>query len=566
MLYNLPDSVNPLFGPRSFGRPLTRNRSRGLRGLSGAPDEIASQTATPSNVLAYQYPTGVWVNEGAGTGAQWSFLTNADFSTYVGYGSARYLKLKAALKPAPSSSPAPIQYPAQVPGWRVVTDSNYLERDTRPFPWANNQPDPGGTYPAGTSFVNSVPLNSALFPRYVYIYKDENLGTVDMPNGRRYILYRITIRNQDTGQDMIYYATVEGGGSGNVWDAIAPTVARVVTDVGTFGQSEIIRAADSDIGSKVETAYTAGVVGGAAAILTGGVLAPGAAGALFASGVVAGEGSAIPAEILGTPETSDVLSQAAGAGAAAGVVSSLFIGPPPPGMGPVTLTPDTAGATAFSPGSPLSLVSSTPPPPVFGLPPVLAPVADFSAPPIDHLPLPVRPQDTAGSTVLPPELSITSAPTYGVPPPTPIPYSPPVYTGYPSGYPSTFTPPSNSFIAPSPIDSAGSTLLPPELSLTPPDLGLLPAPGGSTSFLTDILNAGKVAVPGAVSGYQIYKKITTPETAPSGDGGSGTYVFGSDPYAAKGTKTPAAKPSYAAPILAGVAALVLFGMKAKHHA
>lgn len=497
MLYSLPTVPNPLFGPRSFKR-------RNLGFLGNALTDAV--TAYYANNSTARYLSNRYGPQADGTsvfygGKTWRYY--APYSVWAVDGSDLSLFERAA-RPAPST---PTLYSAPVGFDRVPPSSdqfvNYgggrisFNQQSLPGPYSSAPPnDSSGV------FVDRLPLDWTKVQNSNYFLKVDDLGSFVSGANRTYISKRVQIFDELTGHVLTYYTQIEGGGSGNFFDAIAPTLTRVVTDVGTLGQSEIVHAVDSDVAAKVDTAYTAGVVGAGTAFLTGGLFAPEAVGAAFTAGAVAGEATAIPAEVMGTPKASDVLAQAAGSGAVAGVVTGLFSGgapaPTPEAMGPVTITPETAGSTLLPPD--LSLIPPTAPPPVFGLPPVPFTPLDFSGPPLDHLPLP-----------------------------------------------------------PSPIDASGSTILPPDLSLTAPvETAANPASG---SILADIASAGKVALPGALTGYQIYKKLTAP--APTVAPGGSTYVFGGDPNA--GQVTPAPAPSYTMPLLAGGALLLLVSLKAKSH-
>lgn len=250
-----------------------------------------------------------------------------------------------------------------------------------------------------TDMLDPVKLNKGA----LWLYSTNFGNQVQMPNGRTYVEGELRVKDLDSGTEKVYYTVTEGGGSGNFLDAAAPMIARIVTDVGTFGQSEIIRAVDSDVADKVDIVYTSGAV----AVVTGGaagaLIAPSAVGAAIVAGGTAGAASGIEAAVTGK-SASEALVQAAESGAIAGAIAG-------------------AVSATYQPGAPQTPFSPT-----------------YDPNPVATITLPQTPMDAAGSTLLPPSLSLTPSPTYIL--------STPYVPGVPSGGTPSGTTPSG--VAPSP--------------------------------------------------------------------------------------------------------------------
>lgn len=345
--------------------------------IPAVPPELVNIKTDSTHVLAYQYPTGVWINEGI---EGWRFETNDQFAKSLSYGSARYKNIQAAIRPAMSAQEMALAtkvYSYNVPGWRAITSLDYLLRDVQPFPWIVE--DPRGTnafgvmhYPATLTFITreqfAAMLQKDLIPRYGYLIKDETLGPWTSPAGRTYNVIRVTVRNQQTGQDMVFYSTVEGGGAGNFLDEHASTILRVVTDVGTFGQGELLHATNEDVAQKVDQIYGGGALAVVSAAVTGGASVAGT------PIILAGAGGAISGGIA--PDPSQAIVNSLVTGAVIGVGSAIASGPDTPYLpgGSSAPVPVTGGAPTDNP-----LISSTP---------------DVNAPVTAEIPTPTTPVGT----------------------------------------------------------------------------------------------------------------------------------------------------------------------------
>jgi len=576
MLYSLPVTQNPLFGPRTYKRRRGLGFLGGLVTLYKDPQgHVTAFTDSAGNSYsASSYP--------ADSGQFEQLLQNiGNMPTQVVFGSLP--------GPTPAQPAAPVEAALVIPPGYVPFTASMLDNWKRNTysagQWTSATPvnHPDGTTSLDGSFNTDFPnFDSNRINAGGYAYQDQTLGDIMSSAGRRYQLIKRHFIDVATGVGIgDYYTTIEGGGSGtllntatkDVSNFVAPIAAPLVqalTDAGTGGVSELVGLVDKNAQRQTEAVVGGSAVGAGVGAVTGAITGSVGGPAGTVAGAIAG---AIGGGISGTVEgisvatsdrpSSDVVGGAVVGGGIAGVVAGAGVDiynatgavPPPSAMGPVTVTPETAGSTLLPPS--LSIVPPTAPPPVFSLPPVVAPIqADFAAPPLDHLPLPPAPQNYAGSTLLPPNLSLIE------PPPT-------TYYGFNPVVPIPFTPPAPSTFVYNPgIDQAGSTLSPPSLSVVdqPPtpvgDFGTVPVPGTTPGLLSDIVNAGKVGIPGAISGYQIFKKLTTPDAGAASGGNS--YSFVGDPNAPQPTTT-APKKSYAAPILAGGALLLLLAAKAKRH-
>lgn len=581
MLYSTPALINPLIGPRFYGRRVLRRRGLGAVTTAywtmGYPIVAHGQTSplsllSPDTQLTYPVSSlGIdktWTVAAGQTNALLVTVVapNGDRKTFSFQisGGTRAQPARSLTLTGTQTQKAPMTLPA---GYTLFGTTDTLAA----FQRANPGVIPA--HPAGDLWALKDTVTFA-DPNVNYMLKHRTW--LDLTTGES---YGFDFR-EESGLGSL------GGVLGAVTDALstaskavssvlAPVAApleRIVTDIATGGISEIV-GATGDVGAQIqrgaENVIGGTEVGGGVGFVTSGFNPAGAvAGAV--TGAVTGVQGAVE-----NKSAADVLGQSVIGGAVAGVgtaaakaVSSLVSASPVGPQAPVDLTspgltpsPSSGGFTLPPGGATLNTAGQTLLPPSLSLvPPPLSPsivlagpVApiDFSAPPVDHLQLPPTSLESVGSTLLPPPLSLTPTPTYGF---LPVPYLPVVGPVVPS------ITPSNPFTVASPIDQAGSTLLPPNLSLNPSLTGV-PPPGVSGSLLTDILNAGKVAVPGAISGYQIYKKLTTPDAAALPTGGN-TLVFGPDPTAGQTASAP--KTSYTVPILAGVGLFMLAALKTKH--
>lgn len=224
-----------------------------------------------------------------------------------------------------------------------------------PFPLFVTEPNPDGSFPpqrqsyiyVGPISPNANPafdyisLDPTLMMKHAYIVKWDFLRDFMGTNGRRYALRRMILRNVATGSEWIFYSTSEGGGPGLLLTAIAPTTLRVLADIATFGQTEIIHATDEDLAKKVDQVIGGGSLAVGAAVLTSGA-SIGAMGVITAAGA-----GAVSGAVSNDPSDVIVNSLVSGAviGAVAGISSAYSPGQPvpadiPAGESAVPLGPD----------------------------------------------------------------------------------------------------------------------------------------------------------------------------------------------------------------------------------
>lgn len=564
MLYSTPKALNPLIGRRTFGLfPVARRRRRGL-GASGLWSiSVPTQKGAPQ-VLTLYGPNVAIPLSSLGVDSTWTVAgaqTNPLVVSLVGSdGTRKTFTFKAGpvVKGNPTSAilvdtqtqKKLLDVPA---GFKLLGDGNALAQW---FVTVYGTPKPSIGVPDKPASdvwavkTESVPATApGAFNGFQHTYLDLSTGETFRP-----AVVNVSAGGGSLGGILGAVAGALSDASKAVGNALAPIadpLQRAVTIVSTGGISELVGAIDSDARKKIQNVVGGTEVGTGIGFVTSGFNPAGAvAGAVSGatSGITGAVQNKSAAEVLGQSIVGGAVSGATVAAGAA-VAKALTPGVPPViTQGPVTLTSETAGSTLLPPS--LSLTPSVASPPgIFGFVPTAGPLA-----PLTSVPLPPSGAtiQTAGSTLLPPKLSV-------IEPPTP---SSLVLTGPPA--PISFSEPPIPHM-PLPIDSAadqaGSTFLPPELSATGAPGGVPGTSSAGGSLLSDILNAGKVAVPGAISGYQIYKKLTTPQE-PAYSGG-GNVIFAGDPYARSASPAPKA-PSYGLPILAGAALLVLMTLKVRH--
>lgn len=165
-------------------------------------------------------------------------------------------------------------------------------------------------------------LDDSVFPDLVENFPDFSIKVTDMgaivgANGRTYELMYVQIQDDRTGQIKSFYNTWEGGSGGGFFSDSIGLISRIVTDVSTFGTSEIADRLASAAGvpkgdiTIANEAYAAAAVAalsaGAATVLTAPAGATAATGAAFPT--AADAGSATASLIL--PVTPEVAAEAA---------------------------------------------------------------------------------------------------------------------------------------------------------------------------------------------------------------------------------------------------------------
>lgn len=521
MLYNVVEPPNPLFLKNAVlaRAPARRAPWRPSRRLSGTVDIYNNAPVTvapPQAVTNGRGQSTPRVVDPSYINAEWAvtqntptqiILTNKKDGGTVVYSASWE---RSGSKPETFSYTLTARKTGQTPP--AIPDPGWTLYPVKQLPGGLSVQQSGGVVSFVSNAFNGMPAWSMNAPDYpeTFEYQKKQLDQTQ-PD---FINWRLTVRGIRSGIEKTIEYKEPSGGAPNFLTAYSGDILRALTDLGTLGQNEVLRAlGQKDFADKVDQVYGGGTVAAVTAALTGGVLAPAAVATALESGAIAGTVTSSLATAKGA-SAEEVLGGALKTGAIAGatvgatqivaeaIAPAAPTAPPAPTQGPVTLTPETAGWTELPPS--LSLVQ---PPPVTAF-------------------LPVNPAE--------------------------------VISGAAASTLSPIEPHTASILTSTPQDAAGSTLLPPSLSVNPSNpLNFLNPPGADGSLLGSILSGGKDLLATAGAAYKTYETVQNAlnPSAPAGGAAGGPLVFVGDPNAKTPVPPEAAKS--ALPWLAGGALLLL---------